>query len=149
MIVMIASLFGVWDLGNLIGIVGCNASMNLFGLWMEEINMQKEKVDWSPFLLGCVAGIVPWINTMISFLGGGDFADIPSFVYGILASYMIFFNTFPINMALQYAKIGKWSDYRFGESCYITLSLLSKSLLAWLVFGGTFQPNGDSDDSTR
>jgi len=82
---------------------------------------------------------------MIAFLGGGDFDNIPGFVYGILVGYFIFFNTFPVNMALQYAEVGKWADYRFGESCYITLSLLSKSLLAWLVFGGTFQPNGDDD----
>jgi len=46
-------------------------------------------------------------------------------------------------MALQYARIGKWRDYRYGEKVYILLSLLSKSLLAWLVFGGCFQPNGD------
>jgi hypothetical protein len=35
---------------------------------------------------------------------------------------------------------------RYGELTYIVLSLLSKSLLAWLVFGGTFQPNGDDDE---
>ena len=37
MIVMIAVLFGVWDLGQLIAIAGCNASMNFFGLMMEEV----------------------------------------------------------------------------------------------------------------
>lgn len=36
---------------------------------------------------------------------------------------------------------GKWADYRYGEMGYIVLSLASKSLLAWLVFGGTNQPN--------
>lgn len=149
MIVMIAVLFGVWDLGNLIAIVGCNASMNLFGLWMEEANMPAvrkatgQKVDWTPFVLGCGAGVVPWINVMIAFLGGGDYGNIPNFVYGILGGYFFFFNTFPVNMILQYAKVGKWKDYRYGEVTYIVLSLLSKSLLAWLVFGGTFQPNGN------
>ncbi|GMH48868.1 hypothetical protein TrRE_jg5479 [Triparma retinervis] len=146
MIVMIAALFGVWDLGNLVAIVGCNASMNLFGLWMEEKNMPENRrgkeVDWTPFFLGCISGVVPWVNTMIAFLGGGDFGNIPKFVYGILIGYFVFFNTFPVNMVLQYAKVGKWRDYRYGEVTYIVLSLLSKSLLAWLVFGGTFQPNG-------
>ena len=47
-------------------------------------------------------------------------------------------------MALQYARWGKWSDYRYGEFVYILLSLWSKSLLAWLVFGGTAQPNGET-----
>eukprot|EP01048_Picozoa_sp_COSAG05_P004751 COSAG05_NODE_267_length_12595_cov_7.076905_11_plen_76_part_00 len=59
------------------------------------------------------------------------------------AADFIFFNTFPINMILQYAKVGSWRDYRYGEKVYIILSLASKSLLTWLVFGGTFQPNGN------
>ena len=46
-------------------------------------------------------------------------------------------------MVLQYARVGRWGDYKYGEMGFIVLSLLSKSLLAWLVFGGTFQPNGD------
>ena len=46
-------------------------------------------------------------------------------------------------MALQYARVGAWEDYRVGEKTYIVLSLASKSLLTWLVFGGTFQPNGN------
>ena len=124
--------------------------MNLFGLWMEEANMPSAKppaalVIWTPFFLGCVAGVIPWVNTMIAFLGSGDYGNIPNFVYGILIGYFIFFNSFPVNMVLQYAKVGKWADYRYGEVCYIVLSLLSKSLLAWLVFGGTFQPNGTDD----
>ena len=147
MIVMIAVLFGVWDLGQLVAIAGCNASMNFFGLLMEELNattsLNRTSVTWSPFFLGCFAGAVPWTNVMLAFLGSGDYANIPDFVYGILIGYFIFFNTFPVNMALQYLRWGKWDDYRYGESVYILLSLLSKSLLAWLVFGGTFQPNGD------
>jgi hypothetical protein len=46
-----------------------------------------------------------------------------------------------VNMALQYARLGPWRDYRYGEKVYVILSLASKSLLTWLVFGGTFQPN--------
>lgn len=145
MIVMIAILFGVWDFGNLVAIAGCNISMNLFGLLMEQANDLSDTskpVDWTAFLVGCFAGVVPWVNVLLAFLGAGDFKNIPGFVYGILVGYFLFFNTFPINMFLQYARVGKWKDYRYGELCYIWLSLLSKSLLAWLVFGGTFQPNG-------
>ena len=41
--------------------------------------------------------------------------------------------------------MGKWADYRYGERVYVVLSLLAKSLLAWLVFGGTMQPDGDDN----
>ena len=97
--------------------------------------------------MGCWAGIAPWLVILLYFLGGGNFSRIPGFVYGILIGYAVFFNTFPVNMVLQYRRVGRWSEYRFGELGYIVLSLLSKSLLAWLVFGGTFQPNGDDDQS--
>lgn len=140
MIVLIAMLFGCYDIASLLLIIACNASMNLFGLLMEVINQYTDEVDWSPFWFGTFAGGAPWIVVAMYFLGSGDFAAIPGFVYGILVSYAIFFNTFPINMVLQYKKVGRWADYRYGELGYIVLSLVSKSLLAWVVFGGTQQP---------
>lgn len=144
MICAIATLFGCYDLGSLILIFICNVIMNIFGLVMEKMNPpDRVATDWAPFWWGCVAGAGPWIVIAMYFFGGGNFDQIPGFVYGILASYAIFFNTFPINMYLQYARVGKWADYRHGERWYILLSLLSKSLLSWLVFGGTFQPNGN------
>lgn len=144
MICAIAMLFGCYDIGSLILMFFVNASMNLFGLMMERLNPpERTSVDWTAFNFGCVAGVAPWIVVLSYFLGGGNFSEIPGFVYGILFGYFLFFNTFPVNMVLQYARVGKWADYRFGELSYITLSLVSKSLLAWLVFGGTFQPNGN------
>ena len=53
----------------------------------------------------------------------------------------LFFNTFSINMILQYKQVGKWKDYLYGERAYIWLSLLAKTCLAWQVFFGTYQPN--------
>lgn len=144
MMCAIAALFGCYDLSSQLLIFFVNASMNLFGLLMEKMNPPGcESVDWTPFWFGCVAGVAPWVVVAQYFFGGPDFAQIPGFVYGILVGYFIFFNTFPVNMALQYGRVGKWADYRYGERCYIVLSLLSKSLLSWLVFGGTFQPNGN------
>jgi hypothetical protein len=142
MICSIAVLFGCYDLGSLILMFMINAVMNLCGLLMERMNPpERTEVDWSPFAIGCIAGIAPWIVVVQYFVGGGNFDQIPGFVYGILVGYFIFFNTFPVNMVLQYARVGKWADYRYGEKVYIVLSLASKSLLTWLVFGGTFQPN--------
>ena len=144
MICAIAILFGCYDLGSLILMFTTNAVMNLFGLLMEVMNPpDRTEVDWTPFIFGTVAGLAPWIVICLYFFGSGDFSLIPDFVYGILGGYFVFFNTFPVNMVLQYARIGSWQDYRHGEKIYIVLSLASKTLLTWLVFGGTFQPNGD------
>lgn len=140
MIVLIAVLFGVYDIGTLILVFLLNASMNLFGLLMEKMNQGKEKINWLPFIFGCVSGIGGWIIVLISLLSCEDLSQIPWFVFVIAVSYFILFNLFPINMVLQYKKIGKWKDYLYGERVYIILSLVAKTLLAWLVFAGIMQP---------
>ena len=58
----------------------------------------------------------------------------PGFVYGIFVSLFVLFNSFAVNQALQYARVGRWRDYRYGERWYLWLSLVAKSLLAWQVF---------------
>ena len=60
-----------------------------------------------------------------------------AFVYGIVISLFVLFNTFAVVQYLQYKKVGKWSDYLRGEKTYITLSLVAKSALAWQIFSGT------------
>lgn len=140
MIVLIAMFFGVYDLSSLILIFALNATMNLLGLMMEKHNQTTEKVKWTAFYIGVFAGIIPWLIIVLYLIGNGNFGEVPWFVWAILGFYFFFFNTFPINMILQYKKVGKWRDYLYGERGYILLSLLSKTLLAWLVFAGLLQP---------
>ncbi len=140
MIILIAMLFGVYDIGALITIFILNASMNWFGLMMEKMNQYTDKTNWSPFVFGTIAGLGPWVVIALHALGNADPAEVPVFVYAIIGSYFVFFNLFPINMILQYKKVGKWSDYLYGERGYIILSLVAKSVLAWLVYFGVMQP---------
>ena len=143
MIVLIGALSGVYDLSTLVLMFGLTAVMNLCGLVMERQNMNKERVDWTSFWIGSLAGILPWVVIFIYFLGASTENNnaIPTFVYWIYVSLFILFNTFAINMYLQYKKIGPWKDYLFGEKMYILLSLVAKSLLAWQIFFGTLRPN--------
>lgn len=141
MIVLISTLFGIYDIASLILIFIVNASMNLFGLVMEQLNVKKEgNVNWGPFVWGSIAGVAPWIAIALYLFGTGNYDLIPWFVWAIVGTYFVAFNTFPINMILQYKKIGKWKDYLYGERTYIVLSLVAKSILAWLVLFGAMQP---------
>jgi hypothetical protein len=142
MIVLIATLFGIYDIASLILIFVVNASMNLFGLVMEQLNSgkAKERVNWGPFIWGSIAGIAPWVAILLYMFGTGNFDQVPWFVWAIIGTYFVAFNTFPINMILQYKKVGKWKDYLYGERTYIVLSLVAKSFLAWLVLFGAMQP---------
>lgn len=142
MIVLISTLFGIYDIASLILIFIVNASMNLFGLDMELLNAGKEKkkVAWGPFVYGTLAGIAPWVAIFLYMFGTGNFDQVPWFVWAIVITYFVAFNTFPINMILQYKAVGKWKDYLYGERVYIILSLAAKSILAWLVLFGAMQP---------
>lgn len=143
MMVLIATLFGIYDIVSLMLIFAANAIMNIFGLIMEEMNSLKirdGKVNWEPFVYGAIIGIVPWISILIYIFGTGNFDMIPWFVWAIIITYFVSFNSFAINMILQYKKIGKWKDYLYGERMYIILSLIAKTILAWLVLFGAMQP---------
>lgn len=142
MIVLISTLFGIYDIVSLILIFIVNATMNLFGLVMEQLNsgINKDKVNWGPFIWGAIAGIAPWVAILIYMLGNGNYDMVPWFVWAIAGTYFIAFNTFPINMGLQYKRLGKWENYLYGEKTYIVLSLVAKSILAWLVLFGAMQP---------
>lgn len=141
MIVVIAMLCGVYDFSSLILLFALNACMILFGWVMEVHNQTTQKTDWTSFIFGCFAGIVPWIVMGLYFYNaiGSNAESVPSFVYAIFWSLFVFFNIFAINMVLEYKKVGKWQDYIFGEYAYITLSLVAKALLAWQVWGGTLR----------
>lgn len=142
MIVLIGMLVGIWDLGAILLIFGLNAMMNLFGIMMELQNQTTKKTDWTAFIYGCIAGIIPWIVITLYFVGAVNSGEAkpPAFVYIIIPTLFVFFNIFALNMFLQYKKIGRWQDYLFGERIYIILSLSAKTVLAWLIFAGTLAP---------
>jgi len=140
MIVLISLVTGIVDLAALIAIAFVNASMILFGWIMEMVNAPDRGTWWTPFWFGCVAGVGPWVALaayLIVNLSQEGAQGPPGFVYGIIFSLFFFFNTFAINQWLQYRRIGKWSDYVHGETVYIVLSLVAKSILAWQIFANT------------
>jgi len=138
MIVVIAMLAGIWDLGTLLSLFALVAVMNLMGLMMELHNRTTEGTDWTAYWIGVVAGVVPWVVIAITilFTAGAGQGDVPDFVIAIYVSIAILFNLFAFNMVLQYRETWKWEDYLYGERAYVVLSLVAKSLLAWQVYFG-------------
>ena len=142
MIILIGMLCGLYDLAALLMAFALTAVMNLCGLMMEVHNQVTQKTNWTPYVIGCIAGVVPWVAIAVYFFGSLATAEgaVPTFVYFILPTLFVFFFSFALNMVLQYRKIGPWRDYLFGERMYVLLSLVAKSALAWQVFAGTLRP---------
>jgi hypothetical protein len=142
MIVIIAMLTSIYDIGTLIALFTLTAVMNLMGLMMELHNQTTAKTNWTSYVIGCIAGFVPWLVIFISLFGAvsASGGKIPEFVLWIYVSIAIFFNLFAINMYLQYKQVWRWKEYLYGERMYVILSLVAKSLLAWQVFAGTLRP---------
>ncbi|MDX1690352.1 MAG: heliorhodopsin HeR [Acidimicrobiia bacterium] len=134
MVVLIAMLTGISDIAALVAIFGVNASMILFGLLQEKY--EDPGGGWMPFWFGTIAGAVPWVVIGIFIWSPTVPESPPAFVYAIFVTLFVFFNSFAVNMVLQYRRTGRWRDYAFGEFVYVLLSLTAKSALAWQVFAG-------------
>jgi len=135
MVVLIALYAGVVDVAALIGIIGANVAMILFGWLQESANPPgSTTLTMKPFWFGCVAGATPWVAIGYQLIAADE---VPGFVVGIFVSLFVFFNTFALNQWLQYRQIGPWRSYAFGEKAYLVLSLVAKSVLAWQIFGGS------------
>ncbi|MBR7743283.1 heliorhodopsin HeR [Phycicoccus sp. BSK3Z-2] len=155
MIVLIALVTGITDLAALVGLGVANIAMILFGWLMEMSNnglmhgrdarpVRGGRAWWTPFWFGCVAGIGPWLAIALYLwvtigVNGGE--GPPGFVWGIIVSLFVLFNTFAVNQWLQYRRVGRWRDYLFGERQYVVLSLVAKSVLAWQIFANTLIPS--------
>ena len=144
MLVVLLMLGGIIEISAIVFIFTLNFLMNMFGLIMEKYNQLTEKTNWFPFNMGVVAGIVPWIMGAIYFVvSTGNISDaIPAYAQAGFLLTFIFFNTFAINMFLQYKKVGKWESYPYGEKAYIVLSLTAKTALGWIIVLGTLNGAG-------
>lgn len=138
MILLIAQITGISDYGALIGIVGVNASMILFG-WLQERYVKPGSGDLLPFIFGSIAGIIPWLIVLISVISPSSPSDAtpPGFVYGIIISIFALFNVFAYVQYKQYQAKGKWKNYLRGEYAYIILSFVAKAALALQIFANT------------
>ena len=140
MVVLIAVVTGVTDTAALIAIIGVNISMILFGWLMETVNPPGSPVFWSPLWFGFIACANAWCamsTAVVLSVTEADDGGPPGFVYGILVTIFVMFNTFAIVQWLQYQGRGRFADYAVGESVSIWLSLIAKSLLAWQIWGNT------------
>lgn len=95
----------------------------------------QKRVDWTPFLMGCVAHLFAWSLVLCHFFQVVSNGDPPAFVWAII--FILFFldAAFAVVQFLQFKRV--LQGFARAEFAYIILSLTSKQLLAWIEYGGT------------
>jgi hypothetical protein len=139
MVLLIGSYSGITEITTVFAIAGANVAMILFGWLQERFNPpDRTETTMMPFWFGTVAGIAPWIAIWFNVITADT---VPGFVYGIVVAETVLFFSFGLNQWLQYRRVGRWTDYLYGEKTYLVLSLVAKSLLAWQIYGGSLAPD--------
>jgi hypothetical protein len=142
--VHIAMLCGMTDIHALISIFGLSSTTMLFGLISEELSVTGDKAGLKRFIL--LAGWVPylfmWFNIMNYFFYSVDNSSPPWWIWTVIFALFFLDCLFAFN-SLQAAGF-RWflcgmkvPSYVKVELKYMALSILSKSTLAWFVYGGT------------
>lgn len=138
--VMIAQLSGVTDIHLLFSIFCLSATTMLLGGCHESINAKARadgfKQNWFAFLVSWIPHLASWAIILCYFFTSVSRADPPAFVWAIIFILFILDGTFALLFWLQWAKIGRFSDYVTGEIGFIILSFTAKTLLAWMNYGG-------------
>lgn len=133
----IAMLSGVTDTTKLYMIFLARVMTMLCGL-LAEWQPSGQPPKLSLFILGLFPWVQSWLPVMESFIVGTSHNSPPAWVYAILVSMILLDSSFAVAELWWILYEGRKpnADYRISEFVFTTLSLTSKQLLAWLVFGG-------------
>lgn len=162
MVIAIALLSGIFEHYALLGVFFAMFSCNILGLLAEHLASMKPKektdeedrllrnvdagmrsehltVTWIAHVAGWVCVIGAWLPVLSAFSLGNSEGTVaaPDFVYVIIATMFILFNSFGINQLLELSGV---YGHETAELVYITLSLTSKSLLGWMIFANVLAP---------
>ena len=133
MLVALALSVGMADYAVLLAVFGLSFAMNICGMIFENIAYKAKHTYWSPFVLGCVLGAIPWALLLTYTYSDVAMAQL-SFPVAISWTVLIIYLLFPLNMYLSALRIGPWKSYVTTEAIYISLSLFAKALLAGLLY---------------
>ena len=130
--VLIVVLCGNLDVFVHMFVFVCTAVTMFEGVWIEEaVNRCEISTALWHFLSGCIPFLAVWSVIVSYFADNANGA--PDFVYAIVVALFSLESSFAVNTLFYIYS----QDVRKYERVKIVLSGVSKSTLAWLVFGGT------------
>ena len=159
---LIANLSGVVDIKTLVTLCLLNVMMQYCGLRVERSLSDQNRGEASRYLgLGFLLHFTMWFILISSFSSSLDAVkeaqsgtEIPSVVRYIIWVMFLLFTSFGVVCSLQYGNV---LDRDMAERAYIILSMVSKSVLTWMVYFGVikgasaddFPPSANSSETFR
>ena len=135
---VVAMLVGVSDAHLLFSIFILMSNGVIFNYVHEQMNARAlasnggyPQVNQS-FHMSFVPLLCTWI-VILNYHANSD--NVPEHVTATLILMIIFDILFVALFVLQWRQINVFSDYAFGEFCFILLSFTSKTFLAWISYG--------------
>jgi hypothetical protein len=138
MLWIISQLSGITNAPTLILIGLLNISLQAVGYFVE-----KHESIWEFSFLGWILFVSVWVPIVWSFIDSVSLVrdtssvgrNVPTVVYFIVVFEIILFASFGA-VSSYFRKRRQIKDLVAREYSYLTLSMVSKSLLTWLVVGG-------------
>ena len=139
-------LAGVYDAASLLALVSLAAVTGVLGVAMDttrgSAKRRNEPYHWLVPAAALISGLVSWLIIgvylcMAHTYGGGN---LPAAAYGIFAWGLLGFLAIAANTHLVDTKNGRWAQYVYGESWYMGVNLVMKSVFAWIVFAAVLHP---------
>lgn len=149
---VIASSAGVYDVGTMSLITAGTIVIMLCGYVVEKsLAMKVGSIAYTTTFFAWLLEIVIFVivftsfsSVMNGFNNSSDKEKVPSFIYAILFTQLVFYSSFGIVQLTQVIKFAKNNvdfDYSNYEVVYLILSFASKFVLGSLVaYGSTRQP---------
>lgn len=136
---VVAMLVGVSSVSTLLLIFGATFIAGMLGLVIEMNGHTSGRLN---AYIGIKSLAFVWLVIGLQLWGSyqyGEGGNLPGYVYYVAGSAFVFSLGFIFNLILSRKGIGRWSDYLYGEKVYMSLSLLTKAAVAWLLFVNILQ----------
>ena len=148
MLWIVATLAGITEQRTLIGMLVLNVCLQYLGHHIEVRLAEGASAGeiWELMLIAWGVHMAIWIPIITSFYTViNNTPGVPDAIQAIVWSLFTLFSSFGLIQVLQAA--GVVQRYEMVDLSYVLLSLISKSLLTWMAYGGVFAADVRTDVS--
>lgn len=146
MLWIVATLAGITEQRTLVGMLVLNVCLQYMGHHLEVRLAEGAPASeiWELMLIAWGIHMAIWIPIITSFYTVlNNTPEVPDAIQAIVWSLFTLFSSFGLIQVLQAA--GVIQRYEMVDLSYVLLSLISKSLLTWMAFGGVFAADVRTD----